>query len=74
MKTIDEFKTKIARYFKTEVSNVIIEDSVIRENYKTKKLESGMPVYVNMNNGVDGEVVSEFSGWIINNRWYKENC
>jgi len=37
-------------------------------------LKTGMPVYVNMNTGFEGEEVSEFSGWIINGRWYQENC
>ena len=70
--TIEE---RIAKYFNVEVSKVTIGDSEYRENYKGKKLESGCPVYVSMNTGVEkDEEVNEFSGWIINGRWIKENC
>jgi hypothetical protein len=74
MKTTEELKTKISKYFKTETSNVIIKDEEHRENIKGKNLKNGMPIYVLMNTGVDGEQVSEFCGWIIARRWYKENC
>ena len=67
-------KKRIAKHFNTSILNVNIEDSETRENYKGKKLQNGMPVFVKMNTGVEGEEVLEFSGWIINNRWYKENC
>jgi hypothetical protein len=71
MKTTSELKTRIAKYFGKEVNKVSIGDSEIRENYKGKRLQNGRPVYVKMNTGIDNEEISEFSGWVINGRWYK---
>jgi hypothetical protein len=71
MKTIEE---RIAKHLNVEVSKVNIGESEYRENWKGKKLESGCPVYVTMDTGVDNEEVNEFFGWIINKRWIKENC
>ena len=63
---------RIAKYFNVEVSKVTIGESQYRGHYKGKKLESGCPVYVSMNTGVDeNDEVNEFSGWIINGRWIK---
>jgi hypothetical protein len=70
MKTIEE---RIAKYFNVNIDAVEIGESEERENYKGKKLQSGKPVYVLMNTGVEeGELVNEFAGWIINGKWYNE--
>lgn len=75
MKTEEQLIAKIAKHFNVSKEKVSIGEYEMRENWRGEKLKEGRPALVEMNTGVGvKETVNEFIGWIINGRWYKENC